>query len=157
MGVFLRVVNAVGVGFSHGIPVGTQVFGELSVDILKSFQELQCASGRVEVDLSSAGCILTQSLVQVGVHGHEDNNQARLLVLVGAVDAGDGLHQVVFLLQAVHVHGVQYGRVEAGEQAVGHDNDFQRILGILDAALHLAGCCPVAAERGEFFRVAGGA
>ena len=50
MGVFLRVVIAVGVGFSHGVPVGPQVFGELSVGILKGFQELQRASARVEVD-----------------------------------------------------------------------------------------------------------
>jgi hypothetical protein len=51
-----------------------------------------------------------------------------LFVAVGAVGARDGLQQGVVAHGFVEVHGLQDGRVEAGQQFGGDDEDLQRVV-----------------------------
>jgi hypothetical protein len=47
------------------------------------------------------------------------------LVLVGTVHPRDGLQQGVVAHRLVEIHGVEHGRVEAGEQLLGDDEDLR--------------------------------
>ena len=51
-----------------------------------------------------------------------------VLILVGAVDAGDGLEQHVVAHRLVQVHAVQDRGVEAGQQLLGHDQDLRQLV-----------------------------
>ena len=55
------------------------------------------------------------------------DDQTARLVPEDPVDAGDGLHQPVGAHRLVHVHGVQAGRVEAGEPHVPHQHHLKGI------------------------------
>ena len=55
-----------------------------------------------------------------------------VFVLVGAVDAGDGLQQHVVAHRLVQVHAVQDGRVEAGQQLLGDDQDLGQLVGLAE-------------------------
>ena len=58
-----------------------------------------------------------------------------MLVLEHAVDAGNGLHQVVALHGFVHVQRVHAGRIKAGEPHVAHDYHLQRVCRVFEAFL----------------------
>ena len=66
------------------------------------------------------------------------HHQAAGLVAEHPVDAGDGLHQAVALHRLVGIHGVQAGRIEAGEPHVAHDHDLEGVGGVLEAVGQLA-------------------
>ena len=74
------------------------------------------------------------------------------VVLVGPVDAGDGLQQHVVAHRLVEVHAVEDRRVEAGQQLLGDDQDL-RLLVRLRKALRTASLVLVGdlvlAERGR--------
>lgn len=52
-----------------------------------------------------------------------------------AVDARDGLHQRMAAHRFIQVHGVRRRDVEAGQPHVAHDNQLERVVGILEAFL----------------------
>ena len=60
-----------------------------------------------------------------------------LFVAVGAVGARDGLQQGVVAHRFVEVHGLQDGRVEAGQQLGGDDQDLQRVVRVAEAVEQL--------------------
>ncbi len=68
---------------------------------------------------------------------------------VGAVGARDGLQQGVVAHGLVEIQGLQDGRVEAGQQFGGDDQDLQRVVGVAVAveqfffgvAVALVGAC----------------
>jgi hypothetical protein len=66
------------------------------------------------------------------------HHQAAGLVAKDAVHAGDGLHQAVALHRLVGIHGVQAGRVEAGQPHVAHDHDAERVFRVLEPVRQLA-------------------
>ena len=59
------------------------------------------------------------------------------LVLVGAVHPGDGLQQGVVAHRLVEIHGVEHGRVEAGEQLLGDDQDLRLLVELAEALADL--------------------
>ena len=69
-----------------------------------------------------AGGVLLQRRLQLVGDADVVHHQAALLVLEHAVDARDGLHQVVALHRLVDVQRVHAGRVEAGQPHVAHDH-----------------------------------
>jgi hypothetical protein len=78
---------------------------------------------------------LAQSGVEVLQQRGVGDQQAVLLALVGAVHAGEGLHEQRALDAAVQVEGVQRGGVEAGEHHVLDDHDLELVARVLDALL----------------------
>jgi hypothetical protein len=59
------------------------------------------------------------------------------LVLVGAVHPGDGLQQGVVAHRLVEIHGIEHGRVEAGEQFLGDDEDLGLLVELAEALADL--------------------
>jgi len=76
-----------------------------------------------------------ERLLQLVKDTHEIKHEAvrldhfRRLVLIGPVNAGDGLEQCVVAHRLVEVHRVQDRRVEAGQQLLGDDEDFRKVTG----------------------------
>ena len=66
-----------------------------------------------------------EGLAQLVGEAEVVHDEAAGLVLEDAVDAGDGLHEAVAAHGLVDVHGVQAGRVEAGEPHVADDDDLE--------------------------------
>ncbi len=64
------------------------------------------------------------------------HDQAAGLVAEHGGHAVDGLDEVVAAHHLVHVERVQRGVVEAGEPHVAHDHELERVVGVLEAALH---------------------
>ncbi len=59
------------------------------------------------------------------------------LVLVGAIHPGDGLQQGVVAHRLVEIHGVEHGRVEAGEQFLGDDENLRLLVELAEALADL--------------------
>ena len=78
-----------------------------------------------------AAGILAERALQVLGDADVIHHQAGGFVAEHAIDTRDGLHQAVALHRLVHIHGVHAGRVEAGQPHVAHDDQFQRVLGVL--------------------------
>ena len=66
------------------------------------------------------------------------HHQATRLVAEDAVHAGDGLHEAMALHRLVGTHGVQAGRVEAGQPHVSHDHDLEGVFGVLEPIRQVA-------------------
>ena len=75
------------------------------------------------------------------------HHQAAWLIPEDTIDARDGLHQPVPTHGLVDVHGVQAGRVEAGQPHVADDDHWKPVVGSLKRwpALRGALCCGCAA------------
>ena len=84
------------------------------------------APGRRSRCRSASACLQLVGQAEIVHH------QAAGLVLEHPVDPGDGLHQPVAAHRLVHVHGVQAGRVEAGQPHVAHDDHLERVLRVLE-------------------------
>ena len=104
-------------------------------------------------------------LVAVGVGGQRVlevlgdadvvDDQAGGLVLEGAVDPGDGLHEAGAAHRLVDVHGVHRRGVEAGQPHVADDDQLQRVVRVGGPGLHRAALLLVADVRLERRRVGG--
>ena len=95
--------------------------------------------------------LLHSLLVEVQGLGHivedadvVDDQAVRLLLAAGAVGAADGLQEVMVLHRLVEIHHLQDGRIEAGEQFAGDDDEFQRVSGIAEAVEQFFFCVFVA-------------
>ena len=84
------------------------------------------------LSLASALGVGGEGLLQVLGQPQVVDDQAAGLVLEHAVHAGDGLHQPVAAHRLVDVHGVQAGRVEAGQPHVPHQHNPQRVAGVAE-------------------------
>jgi hypothetical protein len=104
------------------------------------------ASGSLVLELDDVGDDLAEAFfVEFERLGHVvedaevvDDQAVGLLVAVGAVGAGDGLQQGVVAHGLVEIHGLQDGRVEAGQQLGGDDEDLQRVVGVAEAVEQLS-------------------
>lgn len=61
----------------------------------------------------------------------------RLLLAKSAVGAANGLQEVMVLHGLVEVHDLQNGRVEAGEQFTGDNDELQRVGRVAEASEQL--------------------
>ena len=86
--------------------------------------------------LVALGVVAHGALEGVG-DAHVVDYQAALFILVHAVHAGDGLHQVVAAHGLVNVHGGKARHVETGKPHVHHDDDLKRVGVVLEALGHL--------------------
>ena len=85
------------------------------------------------------------------------HHQPTYLVAKDAVDAGNGLHQRVPVHRFIHVHGVQAGCIEAGQEHIAYDDQPQGVFGIFQAVADGFAALFVADVLLPVERVAGGA
>ena len=71
-----------------------------------------------------------QGFFQVCRYAQIINHQTAGLVLINAVHAGDGLHQVMALHGLVDIERVQAWHIEARQPHIAHDDQFQLIVGV---------------------------
>ena len=102
--------------------------------------------------LVTAGIVLHR-LLERACDADVIHDQTALLALAHAVDAGDGLHEVMALHRLEHVHGGQAGHVEAGEPHVHDDGDLEGIGIVLEPAFHLLLVRGAAAHVEPFLRI----
>jgi hypothetical protein len=102
------------------------------VQLFQQHESASCAS-TVGLPRPFAGGVFLHRGFELVADADVVHHQAALLVLEHAVDAGNGLHQVVALHGFVHVHGVHAGRVKAGEPHVAHDDQAQRVGRVFEA------------------------
>ena len=107
------------------------------------------------IALAAAVGVEGEGFFQVGGDAQVIDDQAARFVFVDAVDAGDGLHQVVALHRFVDVHGVQGGHIEAGQPHIAHDDQFQRIVGVFHAVGQGAALFFVGVVQGDFGAIGG--
>ena len=90
--------------------------------------------GLVECRLAPAAALGVggQRLLELVGESEVVHHQPAGLVAENPVDPGDGLHQPVAPHWLVHVHGVQAGRIEAGEPHVAHQHHPQRVVGVAE-------------------------
>ena len=82
--------------------------------------------------------VVAKSALELISQAEVIDHQAAGLVTKDTVDAGDRLHQAVALHRFVGIHGVQTGRIEAGEPHISHDHDLEGIGGNFEADGQLA-------------------
>ena len=76
---------------------------------------------------------MAERVLQVLGNADIVDDEAGRLVAEHPVDTGDGLHQPVALHRLVDIHRVHARRVEAGQPHVSHDDELERIVGVLGA------------------------
>ena len=104
----------------------------------EDFQELEILDDGVDLV-----AVEGEGLLEFVEDAHEIQNEPMglhhllRLVLVGAVHPGDGLQQRVIAHRLVEIHGVKHGRVEAGEQFLGDDEDLRHLVELAEALADL--------------------
>ena len=120
------------------------------------FQEL--GMGRFgHVGISVVGfipaCVIIHRLLQGGSDAHIIHHQPPFLVAEHAVDAGNGLHEVMAAHRLVDIHGRQGGHVKPGQPHIHHNGDFHRAVIILELPGQFIFVALVADDFPPFFRI----